>query len=164
MRRDQTLHERLIPLLVEGVGAHTYLEIGSGNNETIGKVVAPIRIGVDPQAIELAGCQMFKMTCDEFMLQQAAALAPFDFVFIDGDHSAAAVRSDFVGLWPYVAADGMVALHDVQPENLSDAQPGFCGDAWKVAMSIVGGFEAAVVNYHPGLLLVRKRSGWGPKP
>jgi len=164
MKRDQTLHERLIPLLVEGIGAHAYLEIGTDQNQTIGKVIAPVRVGVDPKAVPLEGCLMFNQTCEEFVLENAIKHAPFDFVFVDGDHSAAAVRSDFIGLWPFVAEDGMVALHDVQPENESDAQPGFCGDAWKVAMSIVGGFEACVINYHPGLLLVRKRSRWGPKP
>ena len=164
MRRDQAFHERLIPLLVEGVGSQTYIEIGTDANQTIGKVVAPTRIGVDPNAVELPGCIMFKMTCAEFLLENAAKLAPFDFAFIDGDHSAPAVRADFIGLWPYIAPDGMVALHDMQPENESDAQPGYCGDAWKVGMSIVGGFEACTLNYHPGLLLVRKRSRWGPRP
>ena len=164
MKRNQDFHERLIPVLVEGIGAQTYLEIGTFENATIGKVVAPTRIGVDPQAVELDGCIMFKMTCAEFLLENAPKLAPFDFVFIDGDHSSPAVRADFIGLWPYVAADGMVAIHDMQPENESDAQPGYCGDGWKVGMSIVGGFEACVLNYHPGLLLGRKRSRWCPKP
>lgn len=164
MNRSQTLHERLIPLLVEGTGAQRYLEIGTFENATISKVVCPMRIGVDPAVVELEGCVMFKMTCAEFLLENAAKLAPYDFIFLDADHSANAVRSDFIGLWPYVAPDGMVAIHDVQPQHESDAQPGYCGDSWKVAMSIVGGFEACVINYHPGTLLVRKRSRWGPLP
>lgn len=165
MRRDQTFHERLIPLLVEGLGAQTYLEIGTDKNQTISKVAAPTRIGVDPNVVELEGCLMLKMTCDEFVLENAAKLAPFDFVFIDADHKAEQVRSDFINIWPHVAPDGMVALHDTSPEHESDAQPGYCDTAWKFAYYLTcGGFEAMTLNYHPGLTLVRKRSHWGPLP
>lgn len=163
MRRDQTAHERLVPLLVEIIGAQTYLEIGTDRNQTINKVTAPTRIGVDPNMAECAGCLMFKMTCDEFMLENAAKLAPFDFVFIDADHSADSVRRDFLNLWPLVSADGLVVLHDTSPEHLSDAQPGFCGDAWKFVPYLIGaGHEACTIGYHPGLTLIRKRSKWGP--
>jgi hypothetical protein len=164
VKREQDAHERLIPLLVDIVGAHRYLEIGTHMNQTIGRVVCPVRIGVDPAAVETPGMIMFKMTSEEFLQEHAAKHAPYDVVFIDGDHSAAMVRADFIGLWPYVSADGMVILHDMQPEHESDAQPGFCGDSWKVGVHIVGGYEACTLNYHPGLMLVRKRSRWGPLP
>jgi len=165
MKRDQTFHERLIPMLVEGIGAHTYLEIGTDQNQTIGKVVAPVRIGMDPKAVPLDGCLMFNQTCEEFVLENAIRHAPFDFVFIDADHKAAQVRSDFMNIWPYVAEDGLVALHDTNPEHVSDAQPGFCDDAWKFVVYLNGGgFEACTLPYHPGITLVRKRVAWGPKP
>jgi len=57
-----------------------------------------------------------------------------------------------------------VALHDTNPENVSDAQPGFCGDAWKFVVYLLGaGFEGMTLPYHPGITLVRKRVSWGPK-
>jgi hypothetical protein len=164
MRRDQTAHERLIPLLVEIVGARTYLEIGTHQNQTIGKVACPVRIGVDPAGVNMPDVTMYKMPCGQFLEAHAESHAPYDVVFIDGDHSASAVRADFMGLWPYVADDGMIILHDMQPEHESDAQPGYCGDSWKMGMHIVGGYEACTLNYHPGLMLVRKRSRWGPLP
>lgn len=40
---------------------------------------------------------------------------PLDFVFIDGDHSESAVRSDFSLIAPHVKVDGKIAFHDLNP-------------------------------------------------
>ena len=163
MKRDQTFHERLIPMLVEGLGAQTYLEVGTHANETIGKVKCQTRIGIDPNMVECEGCIMFKMTCEEFVLENAAKFAPYDVCFIDAQHDADSVRRDFLSILPYMAADSLMILHDTSPENLSDAQPGFCGDAWKFVPYLLGaGYETCTLGYHPGLTLVRRRSKWGP--
>jgi len=164
MKRDQTLHERLIPLLVEGIGAKKYLEFGTYDNATISKVVCDMRIGVDPNGKDLDGVVMCQMTAEQFCMENAAKLAPFDVVFIDSEHSAEAVRRQFIAIWPYVAEDGLILVHDTNPEHESDAQPGFCGDAWKFAFTAAGSVEAMTLPQHPGLTLIRKRSRWGPKP
>src|SRR5262245_32365031 len=41
---------------------------------------------------------------------------PLDFVFIDGDHSEAAVRSDFRLIAPWVRPGGVISFHDLIPE------------------------------------------------
>ena len=168
MKRNQTFHERLIPLLVEGIGAESYLEFGTHMNETIGKVRCPRRIGVDlnPAWLGMPSVDFYKMTTREFIEKRAEGLAPFDFVFIDADHSAEAVEKDFEGIWPFVAPEGLVCLHDTNPETLADTAPGLCGDSWKFARSLsgYGGDECVTLNYHPGLTIVRKRVSWGPKP
>ena len=38
--------------------------------------------------------------------------APFDFVFVDGDHSYEGLRQDWEGWSPLVTPDGIIALHD----------------------------------------------------
>lgn len=38
---------------------------------------------------------------------------PFDFVFIDGDHTYQAVRTDFETYRPFVQKDGVLVLHDI---------------------------------------------------
>jgi hypothetical protein len=43
-----------------------------------------------------------------------------DVLFVDGDHSYEGVRADLLGYAPKVAADGIVALHDIR----------LCSDAW----------------------------------
>jgi len=40
-----------------------------------------------------------------------------DLLFIDGDHSYEGVRRDFEAYSPLVADDGIVAVHDIVPEN-----------------------------------------------
>lgn len=41
--------------------------------------------------------------------------APFDFAFIDGDHSYEGVRADWETYAPMVRPGGLVALHDIVP-------------------------------------------------
>src|SRR5437773_1078990 len=106
MIRNQTFHERLIPLLVEGIGAQSYVELGTHLNETISKVRCDKRVGVDVNAVDCDGCIMLKMTTEEFFAENAAKLAPFDFVFLDCDHELHAVRADFLGIMPYVSPEG----------------------------------------------------------
>ena len=166
MRRDQTAHERLIPLLVEIVGSRSYLELGTHLNETISKVKCERRYGVDINAVPCEGTEMFSMTTLEFIQTKAEWIAPFDFAFIDASHSLPDVRADFMGILPFVAPEGMIALHDTQPQTVADATPGFCGDAWKFAYGVwITGMECLTLNYHPGLTLIRKRESWeGPVP
>jgi predicted O-methyltransferase YrrM len=48
--------------------------------------------------------------------------APFDFVFVDGDHTYEGLRRDWEGWSPLVAPGGIVALHDsLLPEGHLDA-------------------------------------------
>lgn len=44
---------------------------------------------------------------------QVTEHAPFDFVFIDADHSYEAVRRDFESYRPLVRPGGLIALHDI---------------------------------------------------
>ena len=176
MKSNQTFHERLIPLLVEGVGAESYLEFGTHLNETIGKVRCERRYGVDKNPVEIipsfgATARFFKMTTKQFIENHAEQHAPFDFVFIDADHDAKAVEEDFMGIWPHVSPEGLVLLHDTNPETVSDTDPKLCGDAWKFSKVLQTEtdyfdnveFEAVTLPYHPGLTIIRKRISWGPK-
>lgn len=48
---------------------------------------------------------------------------PFDFAFIDGDHSYEGVRADWLAWSPLVRPGGLVAFHDTWP-NGDTAEPG----------------------------------------
>jgi len=163
MRRDQTFHELLIPLLVNVVGARSYLEFGTHLNETISRVQCEKRYGVDVKPAAYPGITMLAMTTAHFIRDYAQSLAPFDFVFLDADHSADAVRRDFEGIWPYVSMEGLILCHDTNPETEADTAPGLCGDAWLFAHSVRETVEAVTLPYHPGLTIIRKRLGWGPR-
>jgi predicted O-methyltransferase YrrM len=163
VKRNQTLHETLIPAIVEGIGAECYLELGTHENETIGKVNCKRRYGVDINPTYTARVRHYAMTTQHFIEKYADDLAPFDVVFIDADHRYPSVLLDFVGIWPHVADEGLVILHDTNPETKEDTAHGLCGDAWKMAERLVKeGEEAVTIPYHPGLTIVRKRKTWGP--
>lgn len=44
-------------------------------------------------------------------------LAPFDFAFIDGDHSYEGVKSDWLMYSPLIRRGGLVAFHDTWPNH-----------------------------------------------
>jgi len=111
----------------------------------------------------------FRMTTQQFIENHAARLAPFDVVFIDADHSEDAVRKDFDGIWPYVSKEGLILLHDTNPETIKDTEPGLCGNAWLFAQDLfldhndTPMYEVVTLPYHPGLTIIRKRISWGPE-
>ena len=154
-------------MLVKGLGCKSYLEFGTHDNETIGLVECPKLFGVDLQLIcdNVKDVHFFQMTTQEFIKKHAEAVGPFDFVFIDADHSESAVSEDFHGIWPYVSPEGIVCLHDTNPESEHDTEPTLCGDAWKFAKKLTQDkrFECMTLPYHPGLTMIRKRVGWGPE-
>lgn len=164
MNRDQTFHERLIPLLVAGIGAQSYLELGTHLNETISKVVCDKRVGVDVNAVDHAGCIMLKMTTEQFFAENAAKLAPYDVCFIDATHELNAVRADFLAVMPFMSPEGLVMFHDSNPETMADTASGLCADSWKFAWGLsMAGMECLTLPFHPGLSIVRKRMSWGPQ-
>lgn len=68
-----------------------------------------------------------------------------DFLFIDGDHSAAGVRRDFELYEPLVQPGGMIVLHDVA----GDAFPGVA-EFWRELEREPGAF-----------LILEERTDWG---
>lgn len=52
-------------------------------------------------------------TEDPATLTKVAPYGPFDFLFIDADHSYEAVSRDFARFGPLVRAGGLVAFHDI---------------------------------------------------
>lgn len=52
------------------------------------------------------------------IVERARQLAPFDFVFIDGDHVEESVRADWWVYHQFVRPGGIVALHDILPSSI----------------------------------------------
>jgi len=86
----------------------------------------------------------------------AAALAgePLDFLFIDGDHSAAGVLRDFEDYAPLVRPGGLIALHDIRRD-----EKGWSGDVHRVWPDLAAKYdgvelvdEAGPSGYGIGLL------------
>ncbi len=59
------------------------------------------------------------------MQAKIAEEAPFDWVFIDGDHSAEGVLSDVRLVLPLMKPGGLLLLHDIEsPEGTATYPPG----------------------------------------
>jgi predicted O-methyltransferase YrrM len=86
----------------------------------------------------------------------AAALGGerLDFLLIDGDHSAAGVRQDFDDYAPFVRPGGLIALHDIRPD-----ERGWSGEVYRVWPELAARFageelvdESGASGYGIGLL------------
>ena len=89
----------------------------------------PLRDGVREARAEWAG--WFSPRCEFTLIdgdsQNPETIArvdgPFDFAFIDGDHSYDGVRADWLNYSPLIRPGGMVAFHDTWP-NRDRHEPG----------------------------------------
>ena len=169
MNRDQTLHQELIPLLVDRLGVTSYLEFGIYQNDTIGPVVSRCRnlaihaVDINEPHVRLSGVFYHIMSTSEFIANHADKYGPYDMVFIDADHCAEAASADFLGIRPYLAPEALVLLHDTNPETMADTDKGACGDSWRLTRIFADvGYEAVTLPYHPGLTIVRNRVSYGP--
>ena len=117
-------------------GRRTCVEIGvwhGVNTRRIRQVMAPdgTLTGVDPfppgrlgfsfpRAIalrEIARCPCGSATLLRLTSADAAKdwSVPIDFLFVDGDHSYEALRTDWESWSPHIAPGGIVCLHDSHP-------------------------------------------------
>ncbi len=77
-----------------------------------------------------------------------------DFLFIDGDHTAAGVLRDFEDYTPFVRPGGLIALHDIRPD-----EKGWSGEVHRVWPELSARFQgeelvdgAGPAGYGIGLL------------
>lgn len=168
--RDGTLHEDLIALLVSRLRVRSYLELGIAQQETLAKVwractqkirVDAVDVKLPPQERRCEYINYHEMTTQEF-LRGVPTFAQWQVVFIDADHSEAAVREDLTAVWPHVEEQGLVLLHDTYPASEADTAPGLCGEAWLAAQGLPYSLptdraEIVTLPFHPGLTVIRKR-------
>ncbi|RVU16893.1 class I SAM-dependent methyltransferase [Methylobacterium oryzihabitans] len=100
-----------------------YLEIGVDHATTFNRVAIPNRTGVDPHfKVPREGIrgETVVATSDDFF---RANTRSFDCVFIDGLHTYAQSRRDFVNAWACLRPGGTVVLDDCFPADDLAALP-----------------------------------------
>lgn len=149
---------RINALLEKGGSGRSYLEIGVERGLTFEAINAVHKVCVDPAPLfkvnsAAAGAHVVVSTSEDYFASQTSG-ERFDFVFLDGLHTAEATYADFIGAVRVLAPGGMILIDDVLPSDEASALPSFdasqkkkkisgishtrwYGDVWKVAWLLI---------------------------
>lgn len=161
-------HEKHILSLAKLLKPKVYVELGLYQCKLFNSIIpyADELIGVDlnPEAEKFfkksAKTKFFNMRTDHFAQEFAKNPKPIDLLFIDADHSAASVKSDFELFFPFVVDQGIILLHDWYPKDEKYTDSGYCGDWYKAIAELsrnTNEYEMVTIPVHPGLTICRKR-------
>jgi hypothetical protein len=150
-------------------GRGSYLEVGVRGGATFWTVQARTRIGVDPAPLgrrlaftarasalvyalgRRSGTHLFRETSDVFFEHRARAMFsrhPIDAALIDGLHAADQAYRDVDNTLQWLAADGIIVMHDCNPPTetasmslaaaraRSDFAGCASGDVWRAVMRL----------------------------
>jgi predicted O-methyltransferase YrrM len=161
-------HEDFIVHLASIVRPKVYVELGVHHCKVFNRLVPYCEqlIGVDsnPDAVNWMArsnkVRFVNSTTQHFSQELHETSLRIDLLFIDADHSKAAVRSDFEAFFPFVSPHGIILLHDSHPRGAYYTQAGYCGDGYEAIEQLTrskGEYEMMTIPVHPGLTLCRKR-------
>jgi predicted O-methyltransferase YrrM len=120
--------------LAESLQPSLYLELGIQEGYTFNLVSrhANRSVGVD-QTKRLYGGEVYVESTDSFFAAERLQKSSVDLVFIDADHSYAAVASDFANALKLLVPGGCILLHDTDPREKGLMVNHRCGDAYRFA-------------------------------
>jgi hypothetical protein len=172
--------ETYIRLALAAHSDPTYVEIGVGHGESLRRVEARRKIGVDPVRNPplrdlRRGEEFFEMGSDEFFDRHAPQVldaASVQVALIDGLHEFLQASRDLANLERYMAHDGVVFIDDFNPpsrERAEDAHSGgaWNGDVWKIAPLVARSrpdLTLHTVDADEGLAVVTGFAGPGHMP
>lgn len=162
----------IINQFIQARGYTRFLEIGTDQGETYKRVIAPIRISVDPNPASMATYRIdsdafFALTNDH---DNAEYNMQFDIIFIDGLHTHDQAYRDINNAISVSRPGGIIIVHDCLPTSEKmqlplDHYPGgeWTGDVWKAFVKIRSelNFETYTVDQDFGcgvIDLSRKKS------
>ena len=131
----------IINYLISKYNLVNYLEIGVFNGETIKKIIAKHKDGVDP-GVEgsLVPEVNYPITSDEFFNLIEGKNIQYDIIFIDGLHHSEQVFKDMINSWENLKDGGFIVLHDCNPLNFEMQKVpretiAWNGDVWKALVN-----------------------------
>lgn len=149
-----------------GVGTR-YLEVGVERGLTFEAVQAELKVCVDPFPLFRKnslpkGTRLVVSTSDEFFATEVGSLQ-YDFIFLDGLHTAEAAYRDLVGAFKMLAPGGTILIDDVMPSDEASSLPAYrdskfakrrqgithsrwYGDVWRVAWLLVTNYPSIEVT------------------
>jgi len=161
-------HVGFISELARTLRPEVYVELGIHTAELFNMVVPfadrAIAVDMDPAAgryvSNASNAHFFCGTTDSFLAETALSGLGIDMLFIDADHSRESVLRDFRGYFPHVRPQGLILLHDSDPDaELID--PDWCGDGYLAVEELsrdTTSYEMVTIPLSPGLTICRKRT------
>lgn len=152
-------HAQLILFIAQWMRPEHYLELGVRHGETFYKVQRACKkaTGVD-YAPTIHEPNIIETTTDDYIA--SLTTEQFDMVFIDALHTKEQVIKDFLGIAPFVIADGIVFLHDTYPCDERMCSPEFTDNCWEAALHIKQNYsdswEVLTLPFNPGLTILKK--------
>lgn len=125
--------------ILEKLSAQRYLEIGVSTGETMRRIQADCRVGVDPAPTDTAraaATEFFAMPSDTYFAEKV--VGKFDVTFIDGLHHADQAYRDITNA---CRCSTVVVVHDSNPTTeamqiVPMIQSEWTGDVWKAIARI----------------------------
>lgn len=162
--KPRTMNEAFLVALVKMLEPKIAVEVGILYAETTACLAAALRPGAMLYALDInVERSMAVLDAWDILLGlrsrivvlegdsgENAKLVPdgIGFAFVDGDHSVEGVERDIEAFWPKMAANGIMAFHDVNDEKIG------------VIETVSRRFpDALYLPWHQGLVLAQK----GPK-
>lgn len=134
MRYDVVNH------VLDRVGSQRYLEIGVCSGESMRRIRATVRVGVDPKPhpAGVAAATSFVATSSDAYFESLDEAVRFDVTFIDGLHHADQAYRDIENA---CCRSTVVVVHDANPsteamQRVPMIQTEWTGDVWKAVARV----------------------------
>jgi glycosyltransferase involved in cell wall biosynthesis/predicted O-methyltransferase YrrM len=161
-------HEDFIVHLASIIRPRVYVELGIVKCALFNRIIpyADCLIGIDinPEAenymLKSPKTRFINSTTLDFAKQLESEQLMIDLLFIDADHSHAAVMRNFAAYFPWVVPHGLILMHDVHPGNKDLIAPEWCDTAYLAARDLAKSseeYEMVTIPVSPGLAICRKR-------
>lgn len=160
-------HSEFIESLAAIYKPDYYLELGLYQGETIQKVAKhtkTLAVGVDTNLVSVSDpkIKIHQCTTDIFFRTSTYSREVYDMIFIDADHRFESVQEDFQNSLYNLAENGIIILHDTDPENDHLFNPGYCGDCYKIVPLIEQNYPGVNIVTLPiaeaGLSIVTRKN------
>lgn len=154
-----TTHQLILSQVFRSCNYQSYLELGVSHGQTL-ELMSKLTtdyIGVDMIDIRHnKGTNIFVNTTDNFFAQNTRT---FDMIFIDACHCIDYVIKDFENSIQCLNHNGLIALHDTDPENESLLPKEFCSDSYKFRELYCDKYEIITLPVdNAGLTLVKRKN------
>ena len=134
---NQNMYYDLMPILARIIRAKKYLELGIDQGQLIRIMSGTVErcVGVDIQDIitDKNGFVFRQCSTDAFF---ASNDEYFDMIFIDALHQFEQIKIDFNNSIKYLNTNGIICLHDTDPESKECAAVDYAGDCYKMVKYI----------------------------